>query len=173
MSSWWQLKYFFHFHPKKWGNDPNWLYNIFEMGGWTTTNKRCNFSGSLTQKELPGRLDRCRCLGSEVVQTIPTIGFNVETAPTSFDETYGHDVSVSPMRGRGGFSRMRTFFVVQPRPSLMTSHSVFIFHLLCPPGKKKGKYSPPGMVLKTPSVNHGIFPSPTLSGVCRWKNHQQ
>ena len=30
---WWQLKDFFNVHPEPWGNDPIWLYNIFQMGG--------------------------------------------------------------------------------------------------------------------------------------------
>ena len=124
----------FYFHPEKMGKMIQIDYIIFLRWVVEQPPTRCNFSGSLTQKELPGRVGQIPIyLGCEVVQTIPTIGFNVETVPTSFDETYRNDVSVSPMRGRGGFSRMHTFFVAQPRPSLMTSHSVFMFHLLCPP----------------------------------------
>lgn len=106
-------------------------------------------------------------LGSEVVQTIPTIGFNVETAPTSFDETYGNDVSVSPMRGRVVFQECTQFFVAQPRPSLMTSHSVFMVHLLYPPQKKGKKILTTWDGAKNPSEKIMGYFLPTLSGVCR------
>jgi len=120
----------------------------------------------LTQKELPGRVGQKDASACEVVQTIPTIGFNVETAPASFDEIYGKDVSVSPMRGRVVFQECTTFFVAQPRPSLMTSHSVFMF-TSCAPAAKKREILTTWDGAKNPSVNHGIFPSPTLSGFCR------
>ena len=32
VTRWWNFKYFLHFQPEPWGNDPIWLYNIFQMG---------------------------------------------------------------------------------------------------------------------------------------------
>ena len=55
------LKYFWNFHPNRWGNDPIWLYHIFEMG-WNHQLERRSRTSIL--KQLQSYLSVCRFLNT-------------------------------------------------------------------------------------------------------------